>query len=519
MKLGAFVLLMSMLGADLTGTVGKGKVYVGPNGLEVTVLPLNKDFMIAVGGSGSVFDDRIISHELKIDGDRTSYQMLFHGRPWNTLTVRGDVVSLYVPGHRDGITLHYDVAKTAAFKPEPLLALLKVQQRDGANQFPYQRKTEIAEQEKQLQTSVDQVRKACGFAPTLQIDWPSISDQDFQQISVSSYCGEPLESMRQMCDDSSEAKRTLANKVKTFACTMGKSAQFGSSGTTLTWTTARNATNVGELTRAYLIGPLTSSGEAPPWGKGETLGERMALEKTAVCTDGKGHEVVVAPHDKQSVQLYYGDGKTFYRVPLPPWVLTGEDFFEPRFFAATKNPSFRGLDMRLYASVNYDKAKKTCSVSCGPRTTPLTLLDDEAKKALLPKADYQAPRAKRAPHRLARDEAGRYYYVDKGNTPETEKSFRLFVGPKGGMKLQKMTNAVADTEGEIFMTKSGSLRYVTDREKPPTWIQGKKKTSLTVVPIESVDEKTGEPINNYQLIYNELGVYLGERLGNPCDDL
>jgi len=30
-----------------------------------------------------------------------------------------------------------------------------------------------------------------------------------------------------------------------------------------------------------------------------------------------------------------------------------------------------------------------------------------------------------------------YYYVDRGATPETEKSFRLFVGPHGAMKLQR----------------------------------------------------------------------------------
>ena len=268
-----------------------------------------------------------------------------------------------------------------------------------------------------------------------------------------------------------------------------------------------------------LAGRLALGAEAPPWGKGETLGERMILEKTAVCTDGKSHYVVVAPSDKQLKQLYYGDGKTFVRVPLPPWVLTGEDFFEPRFFAPTKNSSFRGLDMRLYASVNHDADKKTCSVSCGSRTTPLSIVDEEAKRTLLGAGRYEPPLQTRAPHRLARDEEGRYFYVDKGNTPETEKSFRLYVGPKGAMKLQKMTNAVADTEGEIFTTKSGSLRYVTDRQKPPTWLQGKKKVSLTIVPIESVDEKSGEPINNYQLIYNELGVYLGEKLGNPCDDL
>jgi hypothetical protein len=268
-----------------------------------------------------------------------------------------------------------------------------------------------------------------------------------------------------------------------------------------------------------LCGRAAAAGEPPPWGKGETLGERMMLEKTAVCTDGKSHVVVIAPNDKQSVQLYYGDGRTFHRVPLPPWVLTGEDFFEPRFSAPTKNSSFRGLDMRLFSSVSYDAGKRSCAVSCGARTTPMTLLDEPAKKALLAAASYEPPLATRAPHRLARDDTGRYFYVDKGNSPETEKSFRLYVGPKGAMKLQKMINAVADTEGEIFTTRSGSLRYVTDRLKPPVWVEGKKTRILTVVPIEAVDEKSGEPINNYQLIYNELGVYLGQKLGNPCDDL
>jgi len=261
------------------------------------------------------------------------------------------------------------------------------------------------------------------------------------------------------------------------------------------------------------------AGEAPPWGKTQNLGERMLLEKTGVCTDGKSHYVVIAPSEKQSTQLYYGNGKTFHRVPLPPWVLSGDNFFEPRFVAKGKNSNFRGLDMRMFASIDYDAKKGTCSASCGERKTELTVLGEDAKKALLGKAAYETPLHKRTPHHLARDNDGRYFYVDKGNSSETEKNFRLYVGPKGAMKLQKMTNAVADTEGEIFTTKTGSLRYVTDRLNPPTWIQGGKKTTLTVVPIEGADPKSDEPINNYQLIYNELGVYLGEKLGNPCDDL
>jgi hypothetical protein len=280
-------------------------------------------------------------------------------------------------------------------------------------------------------------------------------------------------------------------------------------------------TLAGSLAVAALAGGVSGGARAedPPWSKAANLGERMILEKTAVCTDDKSHYVVVAPHEKQSSQLYYGDGKVFHRVTLPPWVLSGDRFFEPRFSARGKNSNFRGLDMRLYSSVDLDAEKKTCSVTCGERKTSLTVVDPETKKRLLTGARYEPPLHKRAPHHLARDNAGRYFYVDKGNTLETEKSFRLFVGPKGSMKLQKMTNAVSDTEGELFTTKSGSLKYVTDRKSPPVWIERGKKTTLTAVPIESTDDKTGEPVNNYGLIYNELGVYLGEKLGNPCDDL
>ena len=346
MKLGAFVLLMSMLGADLEGTtVGKGKVYVGPDGLEVSVLPFNKSFMIAVTGSGSVFDGKVVSHALMTDGDRSSYAMPFHGRKWNTLTVRGNAVSLYVPGHRDGISLHYDPAKTAAFKPEPMLALLKEQH--GGFLFPYDRKAEIAEQEKQLQASTDEVRTACGFAPALQIDWDSISDEDIQQISISSYCGEPLETMARMCAESNEAKRTITDKVKTFACTMGKSAGFGVAGTKLTWITTRNATNIGELTRAYLAGPATAAGEAPPWGKGATLGERMTLEKT-----GRLHRRQEPLRGRRAAREAVDAALLRRRQDVLPGAAAAlgadraTDFFEPRFFATTKNSNFRGLDMR-----------------------------------------------------------------------------------------------------------------------------------------------------------------------------
>jgi hypothetical protein len=512
----AAVLLAAVLlavPARAQSTAPPKRVFAGPEGLTVAVVPMQppatNQVLILVSGSGTVFDAKAIPHRaLNVDAGKTNFETTYHGRAWNTLVLRDGAYSLYLPDRREDLWVHFDEKRTAALKADAIYASYQKQMSDGTLQAlsAFDRKTEEAQQEKGMQAMVDGFGKACGSKPMVKVDWSSMSDADVQEINVASTCGEPLDAMRRMCEESSEAKAAIAGHVKSFVCAMGKSMKMELAGTTLNWTTGRSATNMGDFTRQVL-------------GKALSLDDRMTLEKTTVCTDGKSHYVVVAPSEKQSRQIYYGDAKTLHRVPLPPWVLTGDSFFEPRFLAKTKNSNFRGLDMRLYASVDTDVDKKTCSVSCGERKTDLQILDAEAKKALLAKAAIEPPLHKRAPHRLARDNNGKYFYVDKGNTPETEKSFRLYVGPKGAMKLQKMTNAVADTEGEIFTTKSGSLRYVTDRQNPPTWIQGTKKTTLTVVPIEAADEKTGEPINNYQLIYNELGVYLGEKLGNPCDDL
>jgi hypothetical protein len=246
-----------------------------------------------------------------------------------------------------------------------------------------------------------------------------------------------------------------------------------------------------------------------PWGKAESAAEKEALEKTALCTDGKSHYVVLAPDEKQIRQLFYGDGSHFFAVPKPPWVLDGSMFLEPRFYSKTMNSSFRGVDLRVYSSVEHNDEKKTCAVRCGERTTALELVEPAKAKALLAAAKFDVTPQQFLPHVLLRDDGGKYYYVDRGFWPDQEKSFRLFAGPKGSLKLQKMTNVVSDSEGEIFTTKSGELRMVVDRVKPSLWIERGKKTELREVPVEA----------NLQLIYNELGVYTGMRLGTPCDDL
>ncbi|WP_224240689.1 hypothetical protein [Hyalangium gracile] len=263
------------------------------------------------------------------------------------------------------------------------------------------------------------------------------------------------------------------------------------------------------MTAALALLSGTSWAIEPPWGKAESLGELRALEKTAVCTDGKGHYVVIAPEEKKGEQLFYGDAKTLVQVAPPPWGLNGKNFLEPRFFNKTANENFRGIDYRVYSEVEYDAEKKTCAVRCGTRTIPFSLVEPEKATALLKGAKLEPNPQKFVPYALLRDSAGNYYLVERGFAPEDEKRFQVHVGPKGSLKRQEMKDIVSDSEGQIFSTKKGELRLVVDRAIAPMWIEGgKKKMELRTVPITE----------NLQMIYNELGVYSGARLGTPCDD-
>ena len=76
------------------------------------------------------------------------------------------------------------------------------------------------------------------------------------------------------------------------------------------------------------------------------------------------------------------------------------------------------------------------------------------------------------------------------------------------MQQLEMRDIVSDSEGQIFATASGSLRLLVDIDEGAHWIEGQRPKELRRVPIEE----------NYKLIMEQLGVYLGQRLELPCDD-
>jgi hypothetical protein len=233
------------------------------------------------------------------------------------------------------------------------------------------------------------------------------------------------------------------------------------------------------------------------------------LANATLCTDDKNHYVASIRHSPNGPQLYYGDSKNLAKV-LVADLLGAGFFFEPRCFNPTATENLRGADVRFFSVVDIDDARKTCIVRCGTRNTELKIVPTAESMQLLSAAKYLPPQDRRAAHSLNRDDRGNYYYVDKGSTPDTSQNFRLFVGPKGNMKQQHMTNVVSDSQGEIFTTKTGVLRFIVGpKGRESAWVKGTVKTSLLMVPVEQ----------NWQVIYNELGVYASEKRGTPCDDL
>ncbi|MSP93164.1 MAG: hypothetical protein EXR79_15415 [Myxococcales bacterium] len=145
----------------------------------------------------------------------------------------------------------------------------------------------------------------------------------------------------------------------------------------------------------------------------------------------------------------------------------------------------------------------------------------EAERArILGFATFRSHAWKRRAYALARDLTGRYFYVDTGNVPRFAMAFQLWAGPRGDMTKLPMHNVVSDSAGDIFATKTGTLRLVLDHTASLWVTSGKgggndkrggtaKVEKLVVLPVE----------DNGALIYTDLGPYLGQRLGTPCDDL
>ncbi len=492
------------------------RVFEGPGNLTVTVLDLEGgDAIIQVDGVPSELRGKAYRYTLKKNGSTLRYQTPWHGRTLNTLVRRNEwgrnpTWRAYVlDGHQNGHRVTYSDKETSKVDVDAVLATHQSHIADGsaAAFAAFDRAAEQVEEERALARDVARTEKECEHSLSVKIVWDTVSQQQLIDKSISNYCGTLLSGMRSVCRFDS-GKKFVKNHIESARCRFDGEHELTEDEGTVIWAIGFEAVNLADKARDALEAQETSSGIP--------LGDAILTDRTTVCTDKTGEYVfAMGPQEAPHRGMAYGKGKKLSYIPVPPHLSEGW-FFDPRQPNNTRNKNFRGYDMRLYSRVQADKKEGICELTCGSRKIPMKLLTGDAKKEALKDVDYQPNPHTREPYALASDSYGNYYYVDRGNTEETKRDFRLYRGKKGALKPLKMTDLTSDSEGEIFASESGELRLVLGNKRTPEsrprkaeWIRGRRTTELTALPVHE----------NYPLIYNELGVYLGERLGVPCDDL
>lgn len=224
-------------------------------------------------------------------------------------------------------------------------------------------------------------------------------------------------------------------------------------------------------------------------------------------TDGKGHFLIYNAKEPLSGPTLYGDGKTFHIVPTIGGGASGTEsfgltFWDPRVFRAQNS----------YASFDMKDEGRQFTVTCADITTKLTKVAKEEVTKMIGGAALRGSKWTRRPALLFRDDTGNYYLVDRLRTDDDNdrRDWRVFVGPRGKMKLAALKDVVDDDQGQIFATKDGSLRLVSSTGETK-WVKGKTELKLTTVDLET--------FRNARMVYVDLGPYSGEKLGTPCDDL
>jgi len=248
----------------------------------------------------------------------------------------------------------------------------------------------------------------------------------------------------------------------------------------------------------------------------DTVDISASRSRLKALSDGAGH-VLVYDGERPYDAMFYGDGKRLVQLRIIGGGKSGTESWDVRLW----DPRIPQLDGN-FVSVDMRDSGAEYSLTCGKRKTPFKALGAEELAKLIASATFVPPSWDRLPEKLLRDDAGTYYFVDRLRTEERSdrRDFRLFVGQRGKMKQMPLKDVVDDSEGMVFSTKSGDLRLIfgngrSENEKPVPddfkWIEGKSTKRLTDVPLTV-------PTNG-RLVYMDLGVYAGARLGTPCDDL
>lgn len=242
----------------------------------------------------------------------------------------------------------------------------------------------------------------------------------------------------------------------------------------------------------------------PPWAEEPDRQLREEdLAKLSVWRDGDGRYVALDPNDLDEL-FFAGTARKLHRVVSIGGGVDG---------GAGKG-SFRFWDPRApRPGADFSWRPEGATLDCGSgREFPFRAVPAMEAKRLLARAEVLAPRWRRRPVLLARDDQGVYFFVDArrsaSGSPEAPPDYRLHVGKKGALALVDLEDVIADDAGFVFVTGGGRVVARKAGQKLAVeWATASARLGLTWL----------DPSEYGPLVYGALGVYAGQELGTPCD--
>jgi len=218
--------------------------------------------LIRVTGIETELDGLILLYKLVNEGRREAYVMTYDGRSSTRLRSEreywGKWTSVYLPDVKGEFDVGYDEKASKAFDIEKFKQAYLKQEKNHVqeNLAKFKREKHLKSNEIAFAEKAKEASEACGSDIKASIDWNTVSEENLKELSISSYCGAPLESLAYLCKKSDGNKKTLSQKVSKFNCRMGGTMHLGISEKTLNWMTNKDTPNQGDFTKYVLMNEL-----------------------------------------------------------------------------------------------------------------------------------------------------------------------------------------------------------------------------------------------------------------------
>jgi hypothetical protein len=243
--------------------VGAGKVYSGPEGETVAVIPLTtqgpkgeKQALLSVQGTDSEFDGKPLLHTINEHNKGINYITQYKGEDYYTLQMREHAGSkkyeLWVPGRSKALIVAFDEKRSQALKAADIYEQHEKLKKDGTltRLAAFSRQEREAQQQAGFTEVVKEMNAACGTSVTATIDWKSVTDDIIKKYSIPSYCGNPLEALQKLCA-SKVGKRVISAKVKSFSCQFGPELKLEVKEGAVSFITQQDASNQEEYATKF----------------------------------------------------------------------------------------------------------------------------------------------------------------------------------------------------------------------------------------------------------------------------